>query len=246
VPEPVRRQPGAARAPVTVPPLLPLLLALLLAVTAATASAQGRSPAVPGDDPRFSRGDELVQLDFKDVELAVVIETIARITGKNFIYDDRVRGRVTIVSPSEVTVEQAYAVFESVLKIKGFTAVPGPGGVQKIVPIRDAKESSIDTVRGDAPSANRDTFVTRLVPLLYIDAEAITNTIKPMTRNVSLRGYRIVYACQLGEDVAMAGPATPGMPGGAGGGMDPMSQGYDPMNDPNFDPAMMGYPPEGQ
>jgi len=190
VPEPVRRQPGAARAPVTVPPLLPLLLALLLAVTAATASAQGRSPAVPGNDPRFSRGDELVQLDFKDVELAVVIETIARITGKNFIYDDRVRGRVTIVSPSEVTVEQAYAVFESVLKIKGFTAVPGPGGVQKIVPIRDAKESSIDTVRGDAPSANRDTFVTRLVPLLYIDAEAITNTIKPLvSKDASMVAY---------------------------------------------------------
>ena len=37
-----------------------------------------------------------------------MIETIAKLTNKNFIYDDRVRGRVTIVSPSQVTVEQAY------------------------------------------------------------------------------------------------------------------------------------------
>jgi general secretion pathway protein D len=43
---------------------------------------------------------EQVQLDFNDVELSVVIDTIARLTGKNFIYDDRVRGRVTIVSPT--------------------------------------------------------------------------------------------------------------------------------------------------
>ena len=142
------------------------------------------------EDPRFSRGDELVQLDFKDVELAVVIETIARITGRNFIYDDRVRGRVTIVSPSEVSVDQAYAVFESVLKIKGFTAVPGPGGVLKIVPIRDAKESNIDTIKDDSQSPNRDNFVTRLVPLLYIDAEAITNTIKPLvSKDASMVAY---------------------------------------------------------
>ena len=32
-------------------------------------------------DKRFSDGTELVQLDFRDVELAVVIEAIAKITG---------------------------------------------------------------------------------------------------------------------------------------------------------------------
>ncbi|MGH0034836.1 MAG: type II secretion system secretin GspD [Myxococcota bacterium] len=120
-----------------------------------------------------------IQLDFNDVELAVVIDQIAQITGRNFIYDDRVRGRVTIVSPSKVSIEQAYAVFESVLQVKGFTTVEGPGGVLKIIPIRDAKESSIETIRSGA-GENRDRFVTRLIPLHYIDAEAITNTVKPL------------------------------------------------------------------
>jgi general secretion pathway protein D len=153
------------------------------------AIAQERGTTSPSDK-RFSEGSELVQLDFKDVELAAVIETIARITGRNFIYDDRVRGRVTIVSPSEVSVDQAFAVFESVLKIKGFTAVPGPGGVLKIVPVRDAKESSIETIKDNRPSPNRDSFVTRLVPLLYIDAEAITNTIKPLvSKDASMVAY---------------------------------------------------------
>jgi general secretion pathway protein D len=134
--------------------------------------------------------DELVSLDFNEVELPVVIDTISRMTGYNFIYDDRVRGRVTIVSPTRVTVDQAFAVFESVLKVKGFSLVLGPGDTYKVIPIRDVKESSIDTIKDDRPSRNRDRFVTRLVPLRFIDAEAITNTIKPLiSKDASLVAY---------------------------------------------------------
>lgn len=150
-----------------------LAFALATALLAATLS----SPAVA--QSVRTNGDRLVQLDFDDVELAVVIETIARLTEKNFIYDDRVRGRVTIVSPSQVTLEQAYAVFESVLEVKGFTTLEGPGGVIKIIPVRQAKESSIETVRSGV-SPKRDNFVTRLIPLKYIDGTQITNTIKPL------------------------------------------------------------------
>jgi general secretion pathway protein D len=164
-----------------------LVLAVLLALGSLASPIFAQAQNSP---PQFSQGDELVQLDFRDVELTVVIETIAKITGQNFIYDDRVRGRVTIVSPSEISVDQAFAVFESVLKVKGFTAVPGPGGVLKIVPVRDAKESSIETIKDGRRSRNRDNFVTRLVPLLYIDADAITNTIKPLvSKEASMVAY---------------------------------------------------------
>ncbi len=169
-----------------------LLVATALAAAAGPAAAQRRAvPERPAEPSAEATEAGQIQLDFNDVELAVVIDTIAKITGKNFIYDDRVRGRVTIVSPSTVSVDQAYAVFESVLQVKGFTTVEGPGGVIKIIPIRDAKESSIETVRGRAPSPNRDTFVTRLIPLQYIDAEAITNTVKPL---VSKDAAMVAYA----------------------------------------------------
>ena len=70
--------------------LLLVLAAFQLSATSASAQQAG---SANGQDKRFSVGDELVQIDFKDVELTVVIETIAQITGKNFIYDDRVRGQ---------------------------------------------------------------------------------------------------------------------------------------------------------
>ncbi|MEZ4279245.1 MAG: type II secretion system secretin GspD [Myxococcota bacterium] len=167
----------------------PLVGALLAGILVAQALVAGPPDAFAQAGRRSSAAaqeGELIALDFNDVELNVVIDTISRMTGYNFIYDDRVRGRVTIVSPTEVTVDQAFAVFESVLKVKGFSLVLGPGNTYKVIPIRDVKESSIDTIKDDRPSPNRDRFVTRLVPLRFIDAEAITNTIKPLVSKDAL------------------------------------------------------------
>ena len=161
-----------------------LLFAFAAFAAARTAIAQSAGQ-VAGQGPAASE-PELISLDFNDVELNVVIDTISRMTGYNFIYDDRVRGRVTIVSPTEVTIDQAFAVFESVLKVKGFSLVLGPGNTYKVIPIRDVKESSIDTINDGRPSRNRDRFVTRLIPLRFIDAEAITNTIKPLVSKDAL------------------------------------------------------------
>ena len=85
----------------------------VLALAGAFALLAGPVPAARAQVGGPGGGEsELVNLDFNDVELNVVIDTISRMTGYNFIYDDRVRGRVTIVSPTEVTVDQAFAVFD--------------------------------------------------------------------------------------------------------------------------------------
>jgi general secretion pathway protein D len=145
--------------------------------------------AQPAPPPAVAPGEQ-VQLDFNDVELSVVIDTIARLTGKNFIYDDRVRGRVTIVSPTKITVDEAYAVFESVLQVKGFTTVQAPGGAIKVIPLREAKESNVETVRGEGAPPESDRFITRLITLRYIDAEAIAETLKPLvSKDASLVSY---------------------------------------------------------
>ena len=133
---------------------------------------------------------DLVHLDFQNAELTAVIDTIAKMTGKNFIYDDRVRGRVTIVSPTPMTPDQAYAVFESVLQVKGFTTVLTPGGALKVIPLREAKETNLETTRSTLPPRNRDTFITQLIPLRYIDSESIVNTLKPLvSKDAAIASY---------------------------------------------------------
>jgi len=177
-----------------------LACAALLAASAAGAQVQpvmpqapraGQAPAAPGKVTGPTLTPEgLVNLDFDDVDLPVVIDTIAKLTNKNFIYDDRVRGKVTIVSPTPIPIEQAYKVFESMLQVKGFTTVEAPGGVLKVIPIRDAKETSVDTRQSNRPTPDTDQFVTRLIPLTYIDADAIANTLKPLvSKEAALVAY---------------------------------------------------------
>ena len=139
-----------------------ILLAFALLTASATAFAQDAPPA----------GGTMVTLDFQDAEITEVIGVIAQATGKNFLYDDRVRGRVTVISPEPVTADEAYRVFESILQVKGFTTVPSPGGILKIVPLRDAKENPLDTVTGERPLENRDLFITRLIPAALREGRA--------------------------------------------------------------------------
>ncbi|MFQ5697482.1 MAG: type II secretion system secretin GspD [Myxococcota bacterium] len=154
-----------------------------------TQTSPSTAPAAPPEPA--ARGGETVTLDFKDAELADVITTIARLTHRNFLFDDRVRGTVTVISPEPVTLDEAYRVFESILQVKGFTTVAGPGGILKIIPLRDAKESAIETVPPSGKVANRDLYITRLIPLHYVKAEAITNTLRPL---VSKDANMVAYA----------------------------------------------------
>ena len=188
------------RSPLAARPARALLTALALCLLGTPLAASAQAPAAQAPAPGAESGQSparptfdpgaMVTLDFADAELAQVIETIARATNRNFIYDDRVRGRVTIVSPEPIPVEQAYAVFESVLQVKGFTTVATPGGAIKVIPVREAKESSIETVKSSRRPPNRDYYVTRLIPLRYIDADSIVNTLKPLvSKDAAMAAY---------------------------------------------------------
>ena len=73
-----------------------------------------------------SSEEELISINFEDVDLKVVINFVSKVTGKNFLLDDRVRGKVTIISPTKIRVDEVYAVFMSVLEVKGFISTIPP------------------------------------------------------------------------------------------------------------------------
>jgi general secretion pathway protein D len=91
------------------------------------------------------KGQRSITMDFQDVDIAVLVKSISELTGKNFILDERVHGKLTIISPTKMSIADAYRAFRSALQLKGFTTVPA-GAVIKIVPTKDAKSSPIDTV----------------------------------------------------------------------------------------------------
>jgi len=128
-----------------------------------------------------------ITLDFKDVELTALIQTISELTGENFIYDDSVKGKVTIISPGSMTLDEAYQLFHTVLNVKGYTVVPS-GEINKIVPLKDAKVSNLPiVVNGNGKTGEQ--FITRVFQLKHIDATVIGPTVliplMPSTANVA-------------------------------------------------------------
>ena len=63
----------------------------------------------------------------------MLVKFVSELTGKNFIIDDKVKGKVTIISPKKIPLEDVYKVFLSVLEVNGFTVVPA-GNMIKIIP----------------------------------------------------------------------------------------------------------------
>jgi hypothetical protein len=81
-------------------------------------------------------------MDFQDVEIATLVKFISEITGRNFLIDETIKGKVSVISPSKITVDEAYRVFQSVLQVKGFTLVD-TGPVVKILPTKDVKGTGL-------------------------------------------------------------------------------------------------------
>ncbi|MBI3812424.1 MAG: hypothetical protein HY283_09515 [Nitrospirae bacterium] len=80
--------------------------------------------------------ERMITLDFNNVDLPVFVKFVSEIIGKNFIIDERVRGKVTIYSPTKISVDKVYPVFLSVLDIKGLAAVT-TGDMVQILPASD-------------------------------------------------------------------------------------------------------------
>jgi general secretion pathway protein D len=122
----------------------------------------------------------LITMNFQDVDISVLAKFISEITGKNFVVDEGVRGKVTIISPTKVTPEQAYSIFKSVLQIKGF-ATEESGPVIRIIPSRDARSAAALTNSNmPAELPGTDEYVTRMVRLKNADASALVSMVQPL------------------------------------------------------------------
>jgi general secretion pathway protein D len=132
---------------------------------------------VPEEAPRPLRPDDLVTMDFQDVEISTLVKFVSEITGKNFVVDDKVKGKVSVISPSKITVDEAYRVFQSVLQVKGFSVVD-TGPVVKIVPTKDIKGSGLPV--GAVSGTPSEAFVTRLIPLQHLESGQAAQLLQPL------------------------------------------------------------------
>jgi general secretion pathway protein D len=121
---------------------------------------------------------QTVSFDFEDANLRAVIQAVAEFTGKNFLVDPRVQGKVTVVAPTPLTEEEAYKVFQAVLEVNGFVTVEADGAT-KIVPAEEGKIRNT-SVYDEDPRGNNDDIETRVLRLTYVNPERLVPILRPL------------------------------------------------------------------
>ena len=120
-----------------------------------------------------------VVLNFTEVDISTMVKFISDLTGKNFIMDDRVKGKISVFSPSKLSDEEAYNVFTSVLELKGFTVVPA-GKVLKIVPSASAKQSGMKVMTEGERTVVNDTYQARVIQLEHAAPQDAVAFLQPL------------------------------------------------------------------
>ena len=166
---------------------LAVCLAAVLATLIGVAAAAAQPPNAGAKTEQPS--DQFVSIDFNNVDINLFIKFMSELTGTNFVVDNNVKGKVTIISPARISLDEAYRVFESVLEVNGFTSVKA-GEIVKIVPAPEARTKNIQTLLEQEKAGPDDKVVTQVIKLDHADPEEIKRLFTPLvSKNSVVLGY---------------------------------------------------------
>ena len=112
-----------------------------------------------------------VTIAFKEVKIASVLESVAEVTGKTFIKDPRVQGKMTIIASEPLDSKHLFEVFLSALQVHGFQAVKD-GQIYRVLPLSQSYRVPTNGAGG--------TLTTELVQLKYGNAKDVISILRPM------------------------------------------------------------------
>ena len=125
-----------------------------------------------------SSGWAQITLNLKAADIRTLIDTVSEATGRNFVVDPRVSGRVTVVSAQPMDDAALYQVFLSVLQVHGYSAID-TGAVVKIIPDANAKQDATPLVQGDAALPGGQ-LVTQVLKVVNVPVAQLVPILRPL------------------------------------------------------------------
>ncbi|MFP6859897.1 type II secretion system secretin GspD [Pseudomonas sp.] len=155
--------------------MTPTLSRLTFALLAAglVCSSLPLSAAVTAIAPSASQQEESWTINLKGADIREFIDQVAQISGQTFVVDPRVKGQVSVVSNSPLTLTEVYQLFLSVMATHGFSVIT-QGDQARIVPNAEAKSDA------DAGRSAPDRLETRLIQVQHGSATELIPLIRPL------------------------------------------------------------------
>lgn len=120
-------------------------------------------------NPETAFGPEVItSFDFPNVTLSDLTKHMQSLTGINLILDKELKGNISIMAPTPITVGDAWKAYLAALNINGYAIVKS-GAFYKIVNARDIRGIPTSTYTGSY-TPDTENYVMRILPLKYINA----------------------------------------------------------------------------
>lgn len=122
--------------------------------------------------------NEKLRMDFIQTDIEEVVKYFSERLRKKFIYDPSIlSGKITIISPTEVTVAEAYQAFLSAMEIRGYVVYP-TGAYLKIEKVNNARKSPVPLYQNSLPLD--DSYVTRIITLKFLSVGDIRRAVQDL------------------------------------------------------------------
>lgn len=151
------------------------------------------------DFQKYQTGQDFVTLNFTNIEIAALVKVLSEMTHRNFIIDERIKGNVTVMTPTKITPDEAYQVFLSALEIKGFTAIED-GKFMRIIPSAAARQSGLKVLSDG--EMRGEGYVTKFLRLHFMNCQEAARTLMPfLTKDGGVIAYSITNSLILTDSV---------------------------------------------
>jgi len=123
-------------------------------------AALGLSFAAASMSPVFAADDHIINM--QDVDIKAFIENVGIVTGRTFVIDPRVNGKVNIVSEKGLNDSQVFEVFKQVLRVHGYTVARAPNGEYRVTLLQGAAQDAPFSESGNGINGQFSTIILRV------------------------------------------------------------------------------------
>ena len=137
---------------------------------------QWTSPVLLGREVAESR----FNFNFDQVEIRLLAKLVGEMTGQRIVVDDKISGKVTVVTPDQIALQEVFPLFTSVLESSGYSVI-GKQGAYHVVPLA-VSPSPVAPVIGPNESTDGSGIITKIFKLEHISSVEVKRALEAMVR----------------------------------------------------------------
>lgn len=143
-------------------------------------------------------------ITMQEADIRAFIDDVSIVTGKTFLVDPRVQGKVTISSEQNLSKAEVFNVFKDVMRLHGYAVIRTPGGEYRITLLQGAAQDAPFVIN----SGYNGQLATTIIRLNYVDAAEAAKLIKPVMHSqgilTALPGGDIIVVTDFPENLRKA------------------------------------------